>query len=405
MTQISDHYQYLFLGKLTNSLSPDEDQELKELFARDAVAVQAYEDLLRQLPAEQVAGSFSDLDKPGFWKDISGEIHDRQVVTNRRKIRNVAVVISLGALTVVSGWWLVSGKKTDAGYFAASKVPAHSVELKLADGSTVDLSKTKGNLHKDQLILDNKDSVLSYQAAGGSAASAGGSAAGFNTISVPVTMDYEINLPDGSEIWLNSASTVSFPTRFAADRREISITGEAYCRIARHPDQPFIIHLPGNTVQVTGTEFNINTYDPSVVKVALVEGGANLVSGGAPPLSSGGAGSRPSGAGILKLNPGYQGISNGGQLVQQAFEAEKVLSWRQGIFYFDGAGLDELSPVLARWFGIRTQLDDPSLANKKFVGALYKHRSLNSFLDNLKVIAHIDSHFDDRGVLHFTAAQ
>jgi transmembrane sensor len=401
MTQISDYHQNLFLGKLTNSLSPEEDQELKDLFARDAAAVEAYEDLLGQLPAEQVAGSFSALDKPGFWKDISGEIHDRQVVTRQRKIRNAAVVISLGALTAVSGWWLFAGKKTDAGYFAATKAPARSVELKLADGSTVDLSKTKGNLHKDQLILDNKDDALSYRAAGGSAAGSGaGSAAGFNTISVPVTMDYKINLPDGSEIWLNSVSTVSFPTRFAADKREISLTGEAYCRIARHPDQPFIIHLPGNTVQVTGTEFNVNTYDPSVVRVALVTGGANLLSGGDAGRPSG-----VKGAGILKLNPGYQGISKGGQLVQQPFQPEKVLSWRQGIFYFDGAGLDDLSQVLARWFGIRTQLDDPSLADKKFVGALYKHKSLNSFLDNLKVISHLNSYFDNRGVLHFTAAR
>ena len=66
MAQISDDYQYLFLGKLTNSLSPEEDQELKELFARDAAVLQAYEDLIRQLPAEQVAGAFSKLNGPGF---------------------------------------------------------------------------------------------------------------------------------------------------------------------------------------------------------------------------------------------------------------------------------------------------------------------------------------------------
>ncbi len=396
MTQISDYYQNLFLGKLTNSLSPEEDQELKELFARDVAAVEAYEELLRQLPAEQVAGAFSHLDAPGFWKDISGEIHDGQVLSYKRKIRKTSTVVVLIALLAIGAWWLLPGGKNDAGYFAASKTPVRSVELKLADGSTVDLTKVKGNLHKDQLILDNKDNALSYQAAGESAV-------GFNTISVPATMDYKINLPDGSEIWLNSVSTVSFPTRFAAGKREISMTGEAYCRIARHPDQPFIIHLPGNTVQVTGTEFNINTYDPTVVRVALVTGGANLLSGGTLPLPSGVADTRPSGAGILKLNPGYQGISQGGQLVQALFEPEKVLSWRLGIFYFDGAGLDDLSQVLARWFGIRTQLDDPSLADKKFVGALYKHRALNSFLDNLKVISHISSSFDNRGVLHFTA--
>jgi ferric-dicitrate binding protein FerR (iron transport regulator) len=397
MPPISDHHQYLFLGKLTNSLSPEEDQELTALFAGDAAAVKAYEDLLGQLPAEQVAGSFRHLNAPGFWKDIAGEVHDQQQLSNRSKIRKTSVIVALTAMVALSVWWLLPGRRNAAVNFAVAATPPGSIELKLADGTTVDLSKVKGNLHKDQLILDNKDSSLSYQPAGESSAGAAGeSPVGLNTISVPVAMDYKLNLPDGSEIWLNSASTVSFPTRFAADKREISITGEAYCRIARHPGQPFTIHLPGNTVQVTGTEFNVNTYDKAVVKVALVEGGANLVSGAA----------------ILKLSPGYQGISdNGGsptdrsRITQEPFDPRKVLSWRQGIFYFDGAGLDELSPVLARWFGIRTQLDEPSLANKKFVGALYKHRSLNSFLDNLKAISHINSYSDNHGVLHFTAAQ
>jgi ferric-dicitrate binding protein FerR (iron transport regulator) len=308
------------------------------------------------------------------------------------------VVVVLTTMLAIGGWWLLPGRKNETINFAAFKTQPGSIELKLADGSTVDLSKVKGNLHKAQLILDNKDNALSYQATGESPV-------GLNTISVPVAMDYKLNLPDGSEIWLNSASTVSFPTRFAADKREISITGEAYCRIARHPDQPFIIHLPDNTVQVTGTEFNVNTYDKAVVKVALVEGGANLVSSGASAQSLSGASSQPSGNGILKLNPGYQGISGNGRITQAPFDPKKVLSWRQGIFYFDGAGLDDLSQVLARWFGIRTQLDEPSLADKRFVGALYKHRPLNSFLDNLKAIAHINSYLDNRGVLHFTATQ
>ncbi len=400
MLSISDHHQYLFLGKLTNSLSPEEDQELKELFARDKEAIKAYEDLLGQLPAEQVAGSFKHLNAPGFWKDISGEVHDQQRLHSQSQLRKTSVAVVLAAMVAIGAWWLLPAGRNAAGRneavnFAAFQTQPRSVELKLANGSTIDLSKVKGNLHQDQLILDNRDNSLNYQAAGES--SAGDSAVGFNTISVPVTMDYKVNLPDGSEIWLNSASTLSFPSRFATGEREISITGEAYCRIAKHPEQPFIIHLPGNTVQVTGTEFNINTYDKGVVKVALVEGGANL-------LGAGGS-AQPSVAGILRLNPGYQGISGNGRITQEPFDPKKVLSWRQGIFYFDGADLGDLSQVLARWFGIKTQLDEPVLADKKFVGALYKHRSLNSFLDNLKAISHINYYLDSHGVLHFTAAQ
>jgi hypothetical protein len=69
-TPISDYHQYLFLGKVTNSLSPKEEQELTELFYRDEKAVAAYQDLLNSLPAKYVADSFNHLNAPGFWKDL-----------------------------------------------------------------------------------------------------------------------------------------------------------------------------------------------------------------------------------------------------------------------------------------------------------------------------------------------
>ncbi|HXO74845.1 MAG TPA: DUF4974 domain-containing protein, partial [Puia sp.] len=100
-----------------------------------------------------------------------------------------------------------------------------------------------------------------------------------------------------------------------------------------------------------------------------------------------------------------QAISADGKIELAPFQADKVLGWRQGIFSFDGAELGEISQVLARWFGIKTQLDDATLAHKKFAGALYKKRPLSSFLDNFKVISHIDSYFDEKGVLHFMAAE
>lgn len=382
MAQISEYHQYLFLGKITNSLSTEEERELNELFARDETAMRIYDTLIARLPAGHVAGSFRYLDAPGFWKDISGELHEQQALRYQRKARNVSTIGGLVVLLAVCGWWLFPGQPRDTHAIASYRVPVNSVELKLADGSTIDLSKTPGRLKKDRLVLDNHDNALSYEAAGSDAT-------GLNSLTVPATMDYKLKLSDGSEIWLNSASTVSFPSRFAAGEREISISGEAWCRIAKHAGQPFILHLPGSTVEVTGTEFNVNTYDPAVVKVALVSGGANLLSGTSK----------------IKLDPGYQGISVKGRLTQAPFDAQRVLSWRDGVYYFDRANLVQLSQVLGRWFGIKTQLDDPALADKEFAGALYKHRSLGSFLDNLKAISHIDSHFDDKGVLHFTAGQ
>jgi transmembrane sensor len=233
-------------------------------------------------------------------------------------------------------------------------------------------------VRKGQLALDNRDNTLHYQALPESATT-------INTVNVQVAMDYKVVLSDGSEIWLNSTSSISFPSKFAQNKREVTITGEAYCKIAKHPDQPFIIHLADDTVTVTGTEFNINTYTPHSIKVALVTGVVHFAS----PQSK------------VKLEPGLQAVAENGSITQAPFQAEKTLSWRQGLYQFEAADLDELSGVLQRWFGIQTQLDDPSLKQKKFTGALYKHKPISSFLDNFEVISHIDTYVDEKNVLHF----
>jgi ferric-dicitrate binding protein FerR (iron transport regulator) len=107
----------------------------------------------------------------------------------------------------------------------------------------------------------------------------------------------------------------------------------------------------------------------------------------------------------VKIAPGLQAVSENGRIQQAPFTAEKTLSWRQGLYVFEGADLDEISAVLMRWFGIRTQLDDASLANKKFTGAIYRNKPLSSFLDNIKVISHINTYFDEKHVLHFSVAK
>ncbi|MBS1605476.1 MAG: FecR domain-containing protein [Bacteroidetes bacterium] len=378
MAAISDHHQYLFLGKITNSLTVEEQRELDDLFARDPGAQGAYDELVGQLPGGRVAEGFGHLNSPDFWKDISGEIHGQQKVLSRRRLVRVAVVVAVVAL---GGWWLATRVNTgDKGSFDRAVVSgAGGVMLRLADGSKVDLATEKGNIRKGQLALDNNNKSLSYRALDESAV-------GNNTLDVPVGTDYKVTLSDGSEIWLNSASSLSFPTKFAAGRREIGIVGEAYCKIAKRASEPFVVHLGDNTVEVTGTEFNVNTYSPGVVKVALVDGGVNLVAGQSR----------------VKVQPGSMAVAEGGKIGQGAFDAGRVLSWRQGVYIFEAADLKEISAVLGRWFGVRTVLDDPLLAQKRFTGALHRDKPLSAFLDNFRVISHIDMYVDGGNVLHFT---
>jgi transmembrane sensor len=200
-------------------------------------------------------------------------------------------------------------------------------------------------------------------------------------------MDYKINLSDGSEVWMNSETLLTFPSQFSVNKREITISGEAYIRVAKNSRVPFFVKLPNSSIQVTGTEFNVNTYDSVATNVALIEGGLNLVT-----KSS-----------TVKINPGIMALYNSRSNVveRKKFNEKRTLSWREGIFYFDGASLNDIAKVVSRWYGIKTKIDRSDLLQKRFAGMLNKHQSIEIFLDNLKTISQIEGYFDDQQILHF----
>ncbi|MGY0036742.1 FecR family protein [Pedobacter sp. NJ-S-72] len=94
----------------------------------------------------------------------------------------------------------------------------------------------------------------------------------WSTLVVPVKLDYQITLSDGTRVWLNSASSLHFPFSFSGATREVYLTGEAFFKVAKNPDQPFIVHTNQTDVKVLGTEFNVNSYNSNITMTSLVEG-------------------------------------------------------------------------------------------------------------------------------------
>jgi ferric-dicitrate binding protein FerR (iron transport regulator) len=199
-------------------------------------------------------------------------------------------------------------------------------------------------------------------------------------------MDYQVVLADGSEVWLNSTSSLEFPFAFTGNTRDITIRGEAYLKIAKNQQHPFIVHLPDSKVQVTGTEFNVNSFDSAVVKISLVEGAVLFVGG----------------KDSIALTPGRQGVyAKGENLYDQSFNQRNTLSWMQGIHYFEKSGMDEIIGVISRWYNVKVVVDNSRNSDKRFVGVLNKKKPLADFLKTLEYVADIYSHYDSRGVLHF----
>lgn len=386
MNHLSDYHHYLLAGKIAGNLNEDEAVELEQLFRDHAGMRLAYQQMLSELPGNMIDEQFRFIDNPEFWKKPAqlryGKDSVKPLTPKNRTIPLIVKVVAAAVLTgLVAGIWywypFPSSGERPAETVAAAPLPDQGIRLTLANGKTVDLSRQQGNITEGAATLVNESKSLHYSVNGEVAV-------GINSVFVPVGMDYQITLSDGSKVWMNSMTRLDFPFRFNAGKREITLEGEAYIEVAKDASRPFTVHLPNSSVKVLGTEFNVNTYDSGVVKVALVEGSVNLTGGGLEAT----------------LAPGNQAVYTGGGSIEQAvFHARSVLSWRKGVVYFEYADLQEIARVLQRWYGVTVRIDNAALNQKRIKGVLNKDQPLSVFLDDLKFIANINSQLDKDGVL------
>jgi transmembrane sensor len=361
MKQDDDKIDYLLAGKAAETLNSEELIEINTLISEDTSIQERWQSLMNALPA-------SGLPQVN-WADLS-------TIVQKPK-RKLLLLKKLAAAAVLTGICVTSYL-----YFPKTQkqvVANNTIQLKLANGQVIDLGKEKGSLAAGDAQLSNTQHTLTYTVNGKEKP-------GLNSLTVPVGKDYKITLIDGTEVWLNSASQLSFPFAFAGNTREISINGEAYLKIAPDATKPFIVHLPHNKVQVLGTEFNVNSYDSGVVKVALVQGAVNVINSSS----------------TVAVKPGMEAVSGANGISIEDFDKTRVLGWKKGIYYFYDADLKEISKVLPRWFGIQVSIDNPAVMSKKFAGGVDRNQPIGVFIDNLKMVSDIDCTFDQSSnTLHF----
>jgi transmembrane sensor len=191
-------------------------------------------------------------------------------------------------------------------------------------------------------VAKRDSSALSYQPTAGAAPDA---AVLFNTLTTAPGGQTRVVLADGSQVWLNTASSLRYPTAFNGADRTVDLKGEAYFEIAPHPARPFFVHVNGSTVAVLGTHFNIMAYtDEAGQQLTLLEGSVRVTKGTA----------------VRVLHPGEQAVvDNGsGQLsVNKDVDEEAVLAWKNGFFEFNGQDIQAVMRQVSRWYNVRVVYD------------------------------------------------
>lgn len=210
--------------------------------------------------------------------------------------------------------------------------------LTLADGSKISLTDaSNGELAKQSgvRISKSKNGELVY-----SVIATNTKLPVFNTISTPRGGVYQVNLPDGTKVWLNAASSIKFPTTFAhLKERKVELEGEAYFEVAKNKKLPFIVSTSGQQLKVLGTHFNVNAYDDEdEVKTTLLEGSLKVFA-----------------ANSILLKPGQQAHVNrkGSRNVQLSpANIAQVMAWKNGFFHFEKDNLHTVMRQLSRWYDV-----------------------------------------------------
>lgn len=197
------------------------------------------------------------------------------------------------------------------------------------------------------------------------------------TIHVPKSGEYELVLADGSKVFLNSESQLTFPSYFEGDARRVKLTGEAYFEVKKE-GKPFIIETPDLSIEVLGTSFNVNAYQTnSYVNTTLVEGSIRIL--------------LPEKQETFLLQPDHNlrldKLSDA--ISVQQVNTDIYTAWVKGEFAFRNQPLSEIFAQLERWYDFRIIYENQDIAKMRFSGSAEKIRPLNYLLNQIKAVTDI----------------
>lgn len=360
---------------LRDELSSGELKELHALLSRPECQSAVEEQLLQQLRAHRFdLPDEADTLPDGLEKKILAGAAVQRPPAPRvypfRRLQWAAAILVL--LLGATGAWLLlrpSAPPQQPAAVAQEVLPGkEGAVLTLADGRQIVLDSAGNGLIARQkgsnVVL--QDNQLLYQQEGAQKPAA----PEINTLSTPRGRQFNVTLPDGSRVWLNSVSSIRYPTSFRETDRTVEIVGEAYLEVKENKAQPFRVILNGALIEVLGTRFNVHAYQDEEQMTTTLLGGKVRVS---------------SDKGAVVLRPGQQAqLPYQGQALQvREADQEKVMAWKSGFFEFDQLDMPQILREIARWYDVDIRVPQP-LPPVQLGGRISRQLPLTKLLQSLE---------------------
>jgi transmembrane sensor len=247
--------------------------------------------------------------------------------------------------------------------------------LILSDGSTMELGTQvkprQFNEEAESLIL-NKPGKLIYKSRQYKSSS---SETAYNQINTPKGGQYKLVLSDGTQVWLNAASSLRFPVHFGTTQRQVELSGEAYFEVAK-THVPFLVKTRRQEIKVLGTHFDVNSYtDEMGTKTTLLEGSVQV-----RPLQAD-RGKQISGT---MLHPGQQSVLEAGSLTVKPVDVQEEIAWKNGTISFVNADIQSIMRQVSRWYNVDIAYSG-NIPVRLFTGSISRNAKLSELLTILEL--------------------
>ncbi|MDQ3290367.1 MAG: FecR domain-containing protein, partial [Bacteroidota bacterium] len=343
----------LILRYYQGELNAQESEKVEQWLAEDEANRQFAESLKEEDQIQEQLDFFSGVDADAAWEKVATKINDSKKEVSFWQHTEYLKYAAILLLVCLAGVWaykkdsLSKNTGNKATEVASNKpksilpVPTDGrskAQLTLSNGSVIDLeTQDNGTIwNKNGARITKNEKELHFYFSPGLGQN--NNANGVNTLTTPAGGQYKITLPDGSDVWLNASSTLSFSNSFKKKNRVVELSGEAYFEVAKDKHRPFLVKANNTTVEVLGTHFNVMAYqEEKSINTTLLEGSVKVSNSNSHTI----------------IKPGYQ--AKAGKTIEvEKVDVDAAVAWKKGLFQFQNTDLETIMRQLERWYGVQT---------------------------------------------------
>lgn len=384
-----DHYHINLIKKyLKNQCTPAEKLELETWFELYSGGDRAFYDNDSELINQAMMRSLINIQQK-IESSQTPEVVNK-VLRPQHKFRWVAVAATMLLFTVI-GIYFYSYKNTAKQQVAQNHVFKNNIQpgcnkaiLTLGNGKKIVLDDVKNGqlaVEGNVVITKDVDGYIIYNATNQTSKAMATAAIAYNTITTPKGGQYQVRLPDRSSVWLDAASSISFPSTFTGDKRQVQLAGEAYFEVAKDRAKPFLVNVEDKQqIEVLGTHFNVQAYpDDRDIKTTLLEGSVKLLYKNKQAI----------------LKPGQTAVNNTDQsLIIKPADIYEVMAWKNNMFVFNNENIKSIMKRLSRWYDVDVVFEG-NVEKVNFFGNYSRSKSLVNLLKDIELTEKV--HFKIKG--------